>query len=472
MSDDRRPILVDAWRQVATAQDAADKREAFQAVVLMVGAAIDDGQLERPKAFDDLLDLGEAHNLFRTREDLEHVISQGFEGIRALPIRPINGANRHSAPIEQRDAIDAASQVQPAILITPLAWPDEPPPPIEWVADQRIPRGDVTTLHGDGGAGKTDIATTLAANVARQSGYWLGLEIAAGPVVFISAEEPERDIRRRIARHAERDGYSLDQLADLHLWFPDDVTGCTLAIGDRHGFMRPTPLFESLRIAIANIAPALVGVDNVAATYAGNQNDRVGARSFVNLWRAVARGPGNPAVLLLDHPSLSGIISGTGRGGNMDWRNAVRSALHLRTPDDRAEADRGIRLLRTEKSNYAKSGKETDIRLEWRDGGLMPEAAPSSLHRLAIDAECEETFLRLLDVRLGQGRDVTDKKGPTYAPAVFEAMPENGGFRRKPFAAAMERLLLAGRVMVEQFGPPSKQRSRLTRKLPFAEAAE
>jgi hypothetical protein len=32
---------------------------------------------------------------------------------------------------------------------------------------QQDPRGDVTTLHGDGGAGKTDIALRLAANVAR-----------------------------------------------------------------------------------------------------------------------------------------------------------------------------------------------------------------------------------------------------------------------------------------------------------------
>ena len=45
----------------------------------------------------------------------------------------------------------------PATLITPAQWPNEAPPPVDWLADHRIPRGDVTTLHGDGGAGKTDI---------------------------------------------------------------------------------------------------------------------------------------------------------------------------------------------------------------------------------------------------------------------------------------------------------------------------
>jgi hypothetical protein len=45
----------------------------------------------------------------------------------------------------------------PAILITPSSWPAEEPPPVDWLAYQRIPRGDVTTLHGDGAAGKTDL---------------------------------------------------------------------------------------------------------------------------------------------------------------------------------------------------------------------------------------------------------------------------------------------------------------------------
>ena len=55
-----------------------------------------------------------------------------------------------------------------------------------------------------------------------------------------------------------------------------------------------------------------VVVDNVAATFAGNQNDRVSVRSFVNLWRQIAHGPSKPAVLLLDHPSLSGLTKEAG----------------------------------------------------------------------------------------------------------------------------------------------------------------
>ncbi len=84
--------------------------------------------------------------------------------------------------------IDPVQPGQPARLITPAQWPDEAPPPVDWLADQRIPRGDVTTLHGDGGAGKTDLSIQLAEGVARGAEYWLGHRLAQGRVVIISAK--------------------------------------------------------------------------------------------------------------------------------------------------------------------------------------------------------------------------------------------------------------------------------------------
>jgi RecA-family ATPase len=259
----------------------------------------------------------------------------------------------------------------------------------------------------------------------------------------------------------------------LHFWFPDDIAGAVLAVGDKHGIMQPTPMFCSIKAAIVSVAPVLVVVDNVAATYAGNQNDRVMVRSYVNLFRSIAHLPSRPAVLLLDHPSLSGMTNGTGRGGNMDWRNAVRSALYLHSPDDKAEADRGIRILETVKGNYAPPGGNPN-RLQWVDGGLALEATPSSMHRLAKDADCEETFLRLLDERTGQGRDLSDKPSRTYAPKIFAELEGNGGFAKEAFARAMERLFHARKISLEQVGPPSDRRSRIIRTSPpaMAEAAE
>jgi RecA-family ATPase len=335
--------------------------------------------------------------------------------------------------------------IAPALLVTPAQWPQEAPPPVDWLAAQRIPRGDVTSLHGDGGAGKTDIALRLAANVARGAVDWLGHEIANGPVVFVSAEEPEQEIRRRLWQHRLRDGYSLDDLTALHHWFPEKNNDTVLATPNhRTGVMLPTRLMHALAVAIEAIAPVLVVADNVAATFAGNQNDRVMVRSYVNLWRAIAHGPSKPAVLLLDHPSLSGLTNGTGRGGNMDWRNAVRSALYLHTPTDKAEADRGIRILETVKSNYGPPGNP--IRLQWAEGGLQLEQSGSPLHRLAKDQECEQIFLRLLDERNAQGSHVGRGTSGMYAPKEFADTPNNGGFTKHAFAKAMQRLFTAGTI--------------------------
>jgi RecA-family ATPase len=364
--------------------------------------------------------------------------------------------------------IEQPASIIPATFITPAAWPDEAPPPVDWLASQRIPRADVTTLHGDGGAGKTDIALQLAANVARGAPDWLGQEITTGPVVIISAEEPEREVRRRVWLHGRRDGYDAESLHDLHLWFPDDAAGAVLATPDRHSIMQPTPLFRSIEASIAAVAPVLVIVDNVAATFAGDQNNRVMVRSFVNLWRTIARQASAPAVLLLDHPSLSGLTAGTGRGGNMDWRNAVRSALYLRSPDDRAEADRGIRTLETAKSNYGPPGNPK--RLQWAEGGLQLEHAPTSLHRLAQDGEAEAVFLRLLDERNAQGRFTSDKKSRNYAPTVFAEMTGNSGFTAKAFARAMDRLFEARKIALRVERIDGKPRNIIDRASEIAAA--
>jgi RecA-family ATPase len=243
------------------------------------------------------------------------------------------------------------------------------------------------------------------------------------------------------------------------MWFPEEVSGAVFAVPDRSGMMQPTPLFRSLESAIANIGPALVMVDNVAATFTGNQNDRVMVRSYVNLWRTIARQASHPAVLLLDHPSLSGITNGSGRGGNMDWRNAVRSALYLRSPDDKDEAERGVRVFETAKSNYGPIGQQ--VRLQWAEGGLALEHAPSSLVRLAEETKIDELFLRLLDKFSAQGRDVRSTTGSGYAPGEFESDPDAKavGVRAKAFKIAMARLFEAGKIVTVQ-GKRSKHIER------------
>ncbi len=58
------------------------------------------------------------------------------------------------------------------------------------------------------------------------------------------------------------------------------------------------------------------------------------------------------AVLLLSHPSLTGLNSGTGTSGSTAWNNSVRSRLYLQatSPD--------TRTLKVVKANHGKVGDE------------------------------------------------------------------------------------------------------------------
>jgi RecA-family ATPase len=166
-------------------------------------------------------------------------------------------------------------------------------------------------------------------------------------------------------------------------------------------------------------------------------------------------------LLLLDHPSLSGLTQGTGRGGSMDWRNSVRSALYIQVPNDSADRHRGIRILETQKSNYGPTGRS--LRLQWANGGFELEQTQSSPHRLAQEAECEEIFLRLLEERCAQGRHVGEKYSSTYAPKVFAKLAGNNQFTKAAFAGAMERLFKAAKIALQETGPPSKRRTHIIR---------
>jgi RecA-family ATPase len=363
-----------------------------------------------------------------------------------------------SAGLVPAGGINEPELIPTAPLVSPPTWPKEPPPRVAWVAHNLIPRGDVSSLGGDGGSGKTMLALQLATAMARGAQDWLGAVVNPAPVVFLSGEEPEDEIRRRVARIAARQRFDCDALADLHFWFPSDFSDCTFATPGPGGVMQATPLFRSIEAAITERRPALVVLDNVAAVFAGNQNDRVMVRTFVNLFRGMARATGC-GVLLLDHPSLSGMQSGTGRGGNMDWRNSVRAALHLKAAEDKADADRGVRVLEHVKSNYAPL--QSALRLEWVDGVLAIEGTASPLLRAAQDALADDKFLEHLATRNRLGRDVGENRGRNYAPKIFEEMEGPGGYTSRAFAVAMERLFGAGKIVLERIGPPSDNKKRL-----------
>ncbi|QWG16127.1 AAA family ATPase [Bradyrhizobium sediminis] len=346
----------------------------------------------------------------------------------------------------------------PLALVTPPAWRGVPLPPMRWLATHRIPAADVTILSGDGGGGKTTVALQCGVAAACGLGDWLGTVCEPGPVIFVSAEEPEHEMRRRLERVARKRGIEPDTIERLHFHFASPEN-CLLAVARADGTMAPTPLFESLAIAAATIRPVLIIVDSIAATFGGNQNDRTHARTFVSLFRRLAQDV-DAAVLLLDHPSLSGITSGTGRGGSMDWQNATRARLHLETVTN----DDGTtgRVLEMKKSNYGPAGEK--VTLHWEDGCFVMEGSAPAPQLAAAQAGADQRYLECLDAMTAQGRNVCPAPGRGYAPKAFAAMPQANGMTARAFQQAQERLFAAGVIAVVPYGPASKGAKCIARK--------
>jgi RecA-family ATPase len=360
----------------------------------------------------------------------------------------------------------APAEAAPLVLVCPPAWRGMPLEPMRWLATNRIPAGDATILSGDGGGGKTTVALQLAVAVEQDLGEWLGTTCEAGPVIFFSGEEPEHEMRRRLDRVARHRGLEPADIEGLHFHFADP-DGCLLGTARPNGPIASTRLFEALRSAALKIRPVLIVVDSIAATFGGNQNDRVHARSFVGMFRKLAR-EADCAVLLLDHPSLSGITNGTGRGGSMDWQNATRARLHLETVD--GDEDGAERVLEVKKTNYGPNGEK--VKLRWEDGCFVPLSSPPASVQAATFNAADRAYLACLDRLEEQGREVREHPGRNFAPAVFVDMPEAAGTTTKALKAAQARLFSAGIIHVVTEGPISRQSRRIARKSVAASLGE
>jgi RecA-family ATPase len=385
------------------------------------------------------------------RDDVPAVSDPGEFG---LPADAAGGL-----PLADFPANPKSQEVPPlAPLIIPADWRGLPIPPMRWLATSRIPAGDVTILSGDGGGGKTTTALQLAVSVAYGLGDWLGTTVETGPVIFFSAEEPENEMRRRLDRVARKRGIEADEIENLYFHFAEPDK-CTLGTGKPASPIASTPLFESLRQSAKDIRPALIVVDSNAATLGGNYLDRVHARTFVSLFRSLAREM-DCAVLLLDHPSLSGMANGTGRAGNMDWQNAVRALLYLRSVENEQGATSG-RELEVMKSNYGPRGEKQKLR--WEDGCYVLEGSAGAPQQAAAYSGADQTYLDCLDAATAQGRNVFPLPGKGHAPKVFANMPQAKSMTWQGLAKAQERLFAAGKIGNIPFGKPSKDAKRIER---------
>ena len=187
-------------------------------------------------------------------------------------------------------------------------------------------------------------------------------------------------------------------------------------------------MFDRLYEEAGDLKPKHIGIDTSADVFGGNEIDRTQVRQFISLLRRLAI-VSNGSVVLLSHPSLTGINTGTGISGSTAWHNSVRARMYMTAPKMEAgeQPDTDLRELQFKKSNY---GRVSDsIVLRYRGGLFLPEGGVSGLDKIAREQKAEEAFLTLLARFNEQGRNVSDKSSsPTYAAAAFVREKEAKGF--------------------------------------------
>jgi RecA-family ATPase len=316
-----------------------------------------------------------------------------------------------------------------------------------------IPARNVSLLSGEGAVGKSTLLLQLSAStvLARD---WIGVLPEPGPVMYLGCEDDDPETRRRLEAIAEYYKSSRAEMKGNGLRVLDFVgKDAILGQPNRYDHIQPTPLFDQIKREAIAIRPKIFIVDTVADVFAGNENIRSQTRQFITLMRGLAIESG-AAVILASHPSLTGISSDTGMSGSTAWHNGVRARGYFKQAEEVEDDD--LRVLEWRKNNYGPVGET--ILLRWRNGVYVPEPSIGSLEMAAADRKTEELFLTLLAQFSKNGRNVSDKAGIAYAPALFakEAEAKAAKVRKDALAAAMGRLFAANKLHMEQYGYQSR----------------
>jgi RecA-family ATPase len=366
------------------------------------------------------------------------------------------------AELPEINGHDERQEPKPAGL--PIAniapWDLLPLPEQHWIVLNRIPAHEVFILSGEGGAGKSTVALHLcAATVLARD--WLGSMPEPGPALFIDAEDHIDVIHRRLFAVKEHYHTSFAELASggLHIVSLHGKDAVLATTTPRSGILQLTPLHDELLNVVRRIKPKITVLSSLANFYAASEIDRFAVRQFMSALIQVAVAA-DGAVVLISHPSLTGMSNGSSLSGSTAWHNSARGRAALTgTKEDDQGSD--YRLLEFKKNQYGPPDEAHT--LKWRDGMFMAESSGATDYEKAAKlARAETVFLELLRAFLDQGRNLSHKSSSAnYAPKVFSAQEKAAGIGAKDLAKTMDRLLSDKKIKVAQYGPPSRGWDRL-----------
>lgn len=312
--------------------------------------------------------------------------------------------------------------------------------PTTFAVERVFPDGEVSTLNGEGSAGKSLLCQQLATAHAAGLGSCLGLTVSERVAIYLTCEDDVAQLHWRQERICEALDVPMASLdGKLHLVSLRGRLGNELATF-ANGEMNVTEAFHRMVQTIRARKAGIVYLDNVAHLFAGNENDRSDVTRFVNLLNRLAAKAGC-AIVLIGHPNKAG----DEWSGSTGWNNAVRSRSWLTS-----DKVTGVRTWELPKSNYAEKGDLS--RFYWHAGAFareedLPADTAKQLAETVRASGDNKLFLDCLAERNKQRRHVSEKPtAQNYAPKIFADMPESKGIGRARLVAAMDRLFRVERI--------------------------
>ncbi len=321
--------------------------------------------------------------------------------------------------------------VEPASLLADR----DPPPPRDWICEGLgMPAGRVTSLIGNGGFGKSTIAHQIALATALSRPLF-GMPFKGGRVFGLFCEDEQPELERKTRTICQADDIDLELLDSAYLLSRDGVDNvlCTFD----HDHIELTDFYWQVDATFAILKPRLAILDTAADLFAGDFMSTPHVRQFIKVALGGLCQRHDSAILLLAHPSKSGMESGDGGGFSVAWNNSVRSRLYLRRPksdDAQAVADR--RILEIKKANYGPTGGM--IPLVYQHGRFVLDTDPIEERSKPVRAVKTDTRLAIAVMQYFKAKGASGQIVATGA--ILKALQAGNDLDRSDDARAVEKV--------------------------------
>ena len=270
-------------------------------------------------------------------------------------------------------------------------------PPVRYVARPLLVAGQLGTLTGHPGSGKTTLVAGMFAAWATDRAYG-PLEVASDGLLFVVSAEDFDGMRNRIFAEAARLRLTaLERVTlDEHLRWVQVVSGAT-----------PAEIQAEIAREANGRPVAAIFVDTGPALFPGddeNDNDNLALRDYVRGFLPMASLPGNPVTILAWHPSKGAGPDRLEPRGASAIRGTCDFNLTIHVDDDR-RVTIGYTKVRTAHFD-ALEGTITGIKIEGSDGMTVDVPVMTlEVNDLAARDDTKGTREKILTFLCGVRRD-------------------------------------------------------------------